>query len=84
VADKRSFRHAITAREIELALGGDTDAIKDLLDRDLGKPQQYIDHTTLDEPIKMIYNLEGADPDELRKIRELLQKGKASVSDDGK
>jgi hypothetical protein len=85
VADKRTFRHAITAREVELALEGNTDAIKDLLDRDVGKPHQAIDHTTNNEPLnKVTYKLEGADPEELRKLRELLKTRRLDADDDRK
>lgn len=76
VENKKSFRHALTARQIELALAGNTEALKDLIDRDLGRPQQFIDHTTNDQPLNVTYNFEGKSPEDLRKIRELLQKGK--------
>jgi len=60
--DKKSMREAITCREIELALSGDMDAIKDLMDRNIGKPRQYVDlggqkdnpivHSEVDETIE--------------------------------
>jgi hypothetical protein len=42
VNDEKSFRHAILIREISKALGGDIDAMKDLMDREEGKPSQSI------------------------------------------
>ena len=48
VKDKKTVRHAITIREIQLALAkGDIAAIKDLKDRDMGRPDQKIE---LDHP----------------------------------
>ena len=40
---EKTFRHAILTREIGKALAGDIDAIRDLMDREDGKPRQAVD-----------------------------------------
>ena len=43
VGEEKTFRHAILTREIGKALAGDIDAIRDLMDREDGKPRQAVD-----------------------------------------
>jgi hypothetical protein len=78
---RKSLREAITCREIEMALSGDMDAIKDLMDRNIGKPRQYVDlggqqnnpivHSEVDETIREL--LEKLSKSE--KDQQPLQKG---------
>ena len=41
--EEKTFRHAIVVRQIQNALSGDDDAIRDLQDREEGKPRQSVD-----------------------------------------
>ncbi len=43
VGEEKTFRHAIMTRQIQNALSGDNDAIRDLMDREDGKPRQTVD-----------------------------------------
>lgn len=40
---EKTFRHAVLVRQIQNALSGDDDAIRDLMDREEGKPRQAVD-----------------------------------------
>jgi hypothetical protein len=51
---KDEFAQSIAAILIQKALGGDMAAIKEILDRTEGKPQQAVDHTTGGEKINII------------------------------
>ena len=62
---------------------GNVAAAKELFDRIFGKAHQSVDITTNNESInKVTYNLEGKDPEELRKIKALLQNGKVNGNAD--
>jgi len=53
IGEEKTIRHALTVRQIQLALSGDMDAIKDLMNRDIGMPKQAIDHTSQGERIDL-------------------------------
>jgi hypothetical protein len=50
--EKSTIRRLIVLQKITLAISGDLDAMKDIEDRERGKPKQAIDHTTGGEKIK--------------------------------
>jgi hypothetical protein len=51
VGSKRTFRHVISIRQIQMAIAGDITAIKDLRDRDMGKAVQFTQsEVTLNQP----------------------------------
>jgi hypothetical protein len=43
VGEERTLRHAIIVRQIQNALSGDNDAIRDLMNREEGMPRQAVD-----------------------------------------
>jgi hypothetical protein len=56
--EEKSFRYAILVRQIQNALSGDNDSIRDLMDRQEGKPRQTLDHS-----VTSIFDDEQGDPD---------------------
>ena len=79
----KTIGFAMMATLARKGLSGDVAAIKEFIDRTDGKAQQSIDVTTNNESInKVTYNLEGKDPEELRKIKALLQNGKVNGNAD--
>ncbi len=76
VGDEKTFRHAILTREIGKALAGDIDAIRDLMDREEGKPRQAVDlggqqnnPLTIQDvfKFKIIDSIEQLKPDDINK-----------------
>jgi hypothetical protein len=69
--NRATIRHMITAKQIEMAMDGNSGAIADIQDRDYGKPRQALEHS-LGSPLE-----EGqSDPDSmiLAMIRKVMDK----------
>jgi len=73
--EEKTFRHAVLVRQIQNALTGDNDAIRDLMDREEGKPVQAINHGgQQDNPIEIDMPISGLSPDQVSAIREAHRK----------
>ena len=73
----KTMNHSLAAVLIKEGMAGNVKAIQEIIDRTEGKPNQKVDITTNNESLnKPCYSFEGKDPEELRKVRDVLQKAK--------
>ena len=72
IGESKTIRHAITIRQIQLALSGDNVAINNLKNYDIGMPKQSVNHTNNGDKfdsVQHVWNM--VNPDTKAKLEEL-------------
>ena len=72
--DECTFRKAVLVRQIQNALTGDNDAIRDLMDREDGKPRQAVDLGGQKDNPLMPPNIIVKSPEQAQVLTDLLTK----------
>jgi hypothetical protein len=78
--DKKFIKDAVATSLAEKAISGDVQAIKEIGDRIDGKPQQFIDHSTMGDKINPTFLVATQDAKE---SLEQLYAGSNSSNDEG-